>query len=452
MTAAEHNLQHSLDVGTDHSSELAGAGEPIRIGLTLSGGGFRATLFHLGVVRMLRDAGLLHRVRFVGGVSGGAILAAHLGLAWDRYVGPDDSFDRAAAEIVQFCQRDVRNRILRRWLLGWLTLVGRVFFKLSRVRLLISEYETLFGKKSLRDLNPTVEIDRPRIILQSVVLSTGNPCSFGRSGFMWYEPDANGHLQEREVSKQTSHLSVALAVAASSAFPPLFPPLRISRDLLHVGVNELPHALFVTDGGVYDNLGIERPLWYYEAEKLKAAGPKDVLDAFLVSDAGGLFDWSLQSFNFSLPRNLRATEIMMKRVGELLDRWLTSRAAHTLVRIRIDASVDDRLAGVVPAAAQRKVGRIRTDLNAFTPLEAESLMRHGYAVAREALIAQGWMTARQPIGNICPVPATKPEAGEWARTLEKSSSSGVVGLFALTDWPIWLVVLGMALAAAICYR
>ena len=158
MTAAEHNLQHSLDVGTDHSSELAGAGEPIRIGLTLSGGGFRATLFHLGVVRMLRDAGLLHRVRFVGGVSGGAILAAHLGLAWDRYVGPDDSFDRAAVEIVQFCQRDVRNRILRRWLLGWLTLVGRVFFKLSRVRLLISEYETLFGKKSLRDLNPTVEI------------------------------------------------------------------------------------------------------------------------------------------------------------------------------------------------------------------------------------------------------------------------------------------------------
>jgi len=452
MTSTESTLEPSLDAGNDRSRDRSGAGEPVRIGLTLSGGGFRATLFHLGVVRMLRDADLLHRVRFVGGVSGGAILAAHLGLAWDRYVGSDDSFDRAAGEIIRFCQRDVRNRLLRRWLLGWLTLVGRIFFKLSRVRLLMSEYETLFGKKSLRDLNPTAEIDRPRIILQSVVLSTGHPCSFGRSGFMWYEPDARGYLQEREVSKQTSHLPVALAVAASSAFPPLFPPLRISRDLLHVGANELPHALFVTDGGVYDNLGIERPLWYYEAEKLKASGPKDVLDAFLVSDAGGLFDWSLQSFSFSLPRNLRATEIMMKRVGDLLDRWLSLRPAHTFVRIRIDASVDDRLAGVVPAGAQRRVARIRTDLNAFTSLEAESLMRHGYAVAREALIAQDWVTARQPIGNVCPLPATQLDAAEWARTLEKSGSAGFMGLFALTDWPIWLVFLMIAVAAVIFGR
>lgn len=424
----------------------------MRIGLTLSGGGFRATLFHLGVVRMLRDAGLLHRVRFVGGVSGGAILAAHLGLAWDRYVGPDDSFDGAADEIIQFCQRDVRNRILRRWLLGWLTLVGRFIFKLSRVRLLIAEYETLFGKASLRDLNPTAEIDRPRIILQSVVLSSGHPCSFGRSGFMWYEPDAGDYLHEREVSKPTSHLPVALAVAASSAFPPLFPPLRISRDLLQVRPEELKHDLLVTDGGVYDNLGIERPLWYYEAQRRKVSGPKDVLDAFLVSDAGGVFEWSPKGFLFSLPRNLRATEIMMKRVGELLDRWLFHRQAHTFVRIRIASRVDDRLAGVVPAGAQMRVEHVRTDLDRFTSLEVESLMRHGYAVAREALITEGWMTARQPIGNVCSLPATQLDAAKWGRALAKSGSSSFMGLFALTDWPIWVLLLLVALAAVIFGR
>jgi len=424
--------------------EPAHIGEPLRIGLTLSGGGFRATLFHLGVVHLLRDAGLLHRVRFVGGVSGGAILAAHLGLAWDRYTGTDEAFAQAAGDIVRFCQRDVRNRILRRWLLGWLTLVGRFVFGLSRVKLLSTEYATLFGEATLRDLNPTAEIDRPRIILQSVVLSTGYPCSFGRSGFMWYEPDANGYLQEHEISRKTSHLPVALAVTASSAFPPMFPPVRITRDMLHVGADELPQPLYITDGGVYDNVGIERPLWYYEQEKLKSAGSHDVLDAFLVSDAGGLFEWSQQSFRFSLPRNLRATEIMMKRVGELLDRWLASRPLHSFVRARIETSVDDRLPGVLPAAVQRRVSRIRTDLNAFSSLEVHSLMRHGYEVAQEALLAQGWVGARRRIENFSLVPPTALGAGEWARALERSSSRTILPLLALTDWPTWVLLLAIA--------
>src|SRR5262249_40674201 len=33
-----------------------------KIGLALSGGGFRATLYHLGLIRFLRDAGLLQQV------------------------------------------------------------------------------------------------------------------------------------------------------------------------------------------------------------------------------------------------------------------------------------------------------------------------------------------------------------------------------------------------------
>ncbi len=47
----------------------------LRLGLSLSGGGFRATLFHLGVVRLLRDAKLLKNVTHVCSVSGGSILA-----------------------------------------------------------------------------------------------------------------------------------------------------------------------------------------------------------------------------------------------------------------------------------------------------------------------------------------------------------------------------------------
>ena len=100
-----------------------------RLGLALSGGGFRATLYHLGVVRYLRDAGQLQDVTDIASVSGGSILAAHLVLNWDRYCGDDDRFAEAAAEIVRFVQYDVRNRIVRRLPMQ---LPLRILAKLSR--------------------------------------------------------------------------------------------------------------------------------------------------------------------------------------------------------------------------------------------------------------------------------------------------------------------------------
>ena len=42
-----------------------------RIGLALSGGGFRAALYHLGVIRYLRDAGILPQITHITAVSGG---------------------------------------------------------------------------------------------------------------------------------------------------------------------------------------------------------------------------------------------------------------------------------------------------------------------------------------------------------------------------------------------
>jgi hypothetical protein len=67
-----------------------------KIGLALSGGGFRASLYHLGLVRFLRDAGILSRVTHITSVSGGSVLAAHLVLNWDRYNGSQGEFDAAA--------------------------------------------------------------------------------------------------------------------------------------------------------------------------------------------------------------------------------------------------------------------------------------------------------------------------------------------------------------------
>jgi hypothetical protein len=59
-----------------------------RIALCLSGGGFRAAFFHLGVIRFLRDIGALGMVTDVFSVSGGSIVAGHLALRWSDYCGP----------------------------------------------------------------------------------------------------------------------------------------------------------------------------------------------------------------------------------------------------------------------------------------------------------------------------------------------------------------------------
>lgn len=129
-----------------------------KIGLALSGGGFRAILYHLGLVSFLRDAGILPQVTHITSVSGGSIIAAHLVLNWDRYNGSPNEFDAAASELLSFVHLDVRNRIVRRLPLTlplrWpRRLLGLSNRKLARTGLLEYHYEKyLYGDKSLFQL------------------------------------------------------------------------------------------------------------------------------------------------------------------------------------------------------------------------------------------------------------------------------------------------------------
>ena len=60
-------------------------------GLALAGGGYRASLFHLGVTRRLHELGALQQTTRLSSVSGGSILAgflAHRMLVQERQQGP----------------------------------------------------------------------------------------------------------------------------------------------------------------------------------------------------------------------------------------------------------------------------------------------------------------------------------------------------------------------------
>jgi predicted acylesterase/phospholipase RssA len=225
-----------------------------RIGLALSGGGFRATLYHLGLIRFLRDADILSQVTHITSVSGGSIFAARLALNWDRYSGSPSEFDAAASELLAVVRLDVRNRITRRFplcaLLRWpLRLLGVSNRRLTRTGLLEYHYEKyLYGDTSLFELP-----EKPQFHILATNLSEGSLSSFSREGLLIVRraPGNTFRIDHIPIGLAT----VPMAVAASSAFPGFFPPLELTGADVGASVGEFGRQAY-TDGGVFDNLGM----------------------------------------------------------------------------------------------------------------------------------------------------------------------------------------------------
>jgi predicted acylesterase/phospholipase RssA len=235
-----------------------------KIGLALSGGGFRASLYHLGLIRFLRDAGILPQVSHITSVSGGSIIGAHLALNWDRYNGSPNDFESVASELLAFVRMDVRNRITRRFPLTmpfrWpRRLMGYSNRMLTRTGLLEYHYRKyLYGDTCLFQLP-----ERPMLHILATNLSEGCLASFNRNGLimMRRQPGGAFRSQRTEVGLAT----VPMAVTASSAFPGFFPPIYLTGGDVGTNPGEFGRQAF-TDGGVFDNLGVrmfrclERPL------------------------------------------------------------------------------------------------------------------------------------------------------------------------------------------------
>lgn len=346
--------------------------DPKQISLALSGGGFRATLFHLGVVRFLYERGLLPKVRVICSVSGGSILAAHLSLNWSAFNGDGEAFDKAAASIIDFTRLNVRGRILRRWLLGTLLVVPRVFGKLTFANLLEKHYFNFYNGADLSKLGE--RDDQPDLHILSTSLTTGHLCKFTKQGFV---------VMEREAEKPVANgsLFVSTAVAASSAFPPLFPPIAISRELLNADEKDFDKTQFLSDGGVFDNLGL------HELARISQAVPGHLL---IVSDAGGNFDWTIgNKYSFIVSRNVRATNILMDRVSKLVPAAVFGKDLKPCI-VDIGRELEKSIESTaLPPEQQRGARNVRTDLDSFSYSEIDTLIRHGYSEARAALREAG---------------------------------------------------------------
>jgi predicted acylesterase/phospholipase RssA len=356
------------------------------IDLALSGGGFRAVLFHLGVVACLRDAGKLMCLRNVASVSGGSILAGHLLVRWEDYSHPDSGrFASAATELIHFTQRGIRNRIVRR--LPWIILGAYVPFKSLRPTWFLDSSSALLARYYDRYLfrgallSELKQGGRPLVRFVATNVTDAGLSCFSQNGYEFADVDVTGSHSPFH----TNSLPLSLAVAASSAFPALFPPLAVGEE--HSGCPPgafNPNPQLFTDGGVIDNLGIE-------ALRLHS-GPDATL--LILSDAGTS---SMDAFgrpSSGLVRTgMRAADLMMFRIRQLSlmrsnlfpdassvspdrnTRWITIAKA-------LDPA---KVATCAPVGVQARLQRIRTDLDSFNSVEVQELLRQGYSAAADAL-------------------------------------------------------------------
>jgi len=335
-----------------------------QIGIALSGGGFRATLFHVGSLRRLVELGILGRIGRISSISGGSINAGRLAQVWDRLAANPTvaNYEALVGQPLRaFCRRNIDARAAIEGLLSPFTSAG------AEVE---QEYARHVVDKRLDQLP-----DSPVFVINATNLQTGRSFRFTK--------DYMGDYRIGLIDRPT--LPIARAVAASSAFPPILSPVVI-RDPgefrfvegadLH-GNPAYSRKLFLTDGGVYDNLGLET-VW-------------NRCSTVLVSDAGAPFAVNDTVQTDLVRQTMRALDIATDqsralRKRALIDDFKRGERAGTYWGIDTDI-LEYETDGALRCKPERvrRLAAIRTRLNAFNDQEQGELINWGYALTDAAI-------------------------------------------------------------------
>jgi len=345
-------------------------GSDSKIALALSGGGFRATLFHLGMIRYLRSTDRLKNVCHIAAVSGGSILAAHLAANWKLYTGSFEEFLQASGELVKFTAHDVRGRIVRR--LPWLMLRQLMprFVPLSdslprsTTDLLIKELRHLYRDLNLADLL-SLAPGSPKLSLLATNLTHPGITAFENERVVNYPLSGEAKIWEG------TSVPLHLAVACSAAYPAFFPPLVVSHEdvLAPKGYGRQYHS----DGGVIDNQGLQTIFANKEAEII------------IVSDAASVSIDSQPTVHYGiLTTGLRSMELMMAQIRNGHYANVSGSTGRSALVVDIQPEKED-LTRNNWGTVYSQLSQIRTDLDEFDGIEQQELIHHGYFSAQEKL-------------------------------------------------------------------
>lgn len=341
--------------------------------LCLSGGGFRAALFHLGAARRLNELGVLAEVTTISSVSGGSILSAHLAARIRDWPEPGTAaadWQRTVSDPFHaFVRQNLRTGPLLERLLPW---------NWPRSTAPIEALARRYAER-LTDLGLAELPAEPRFVFCSTDLEFGVNWVFDSHG-----PDGRSRAGDYRAGyvEPMPTWPLARAVAASSCFPPVFDPLRagVAAEELRGGDYherdraELVEGIRLSDGGVYDNLGLE-PVW-------KDHG------VVLVSDGGAVF--RPKKLLGLLWRADRYTSVVERQSRGVRKRWLISSF--------MEHELDGTYWGIGTPAEHYTEGSkgygedvvdalasVRTDLDAFSEAEIKTLENHGYLLADAAV-------------------------------------------------------------------
>lgn len=283
-----------------------------RLGLALSGGGFRASFFHIGVLARLAELDLLRQVQVVSTVSGGSIVGALYYLyVRNLFQNPDkvkkqiqtEDYVQLVGDLQKHFEKAVRKNLRMRTFgnpfKNW-KMYGRRYSRSDRIAELYTKFlyapvveealrstVPLSGLKiqphdersnfhPFRDEGDRTANDRrkdkvPVLIINTTTLNTGHNFQFTAT---WMgEPPPQGEqkdldkntrlrrayylgsyrpdqVQQRPLPDKYQKLPLGIAVAASAAVPGIFHPLALT-DLYEEITPQL------VDGGVHDNQGTE---------------------------------------------------------------------------------------------------------------------------------------------------------------------------------------------------
>ncbi len=252
------------------------ASSPHRLGLSLSGGGYRATAFHLGTLNKLHEMEILQQADVISTISGGSITGAYYCLQKDEYTTFKESLYNAVQEknvvkkvLLSFTALKLLLFVLLflvpafyflftpyAWLFPIL-FAAFIFFLLKlqfhifpvskRIEKIYDDF--FYFKKKLGDLP-----EHPILVVGSTNLQTSRPFTFSKN---WMQ-DSTYQYKKEPIEFISENFPIARAVMASSCVPFAFTPVKIAAEYFKNPADaDKVHPLLV-DGGVYDNQGIHK--------------------------------------------------------------------------------------------------------------------------------------------------------------------------------------------------
>jgi NTE family protein len=321
-----------------------------------------------------------HKLKEITSVSGGSILNGFLALKWKdlKFNKKDiaENFDEIITlPIKYYCSKTIDI---------WAIAKGYINpFKSAGEYVIDSYNKYLFNGKLLQEISDSK--NTPRFIFYSTGLQTGVGVRISKE-----------YLADYRIGQVVKpKLQIAQVVAASSAFPPFLCPIKIKikpnqwvnwpEGAPLFEANLLKQELLLVDGGVYDNLGIER-LW-------------DRYSTVLVSDAGAPFNTysTLKMVKiFNIARLIRSVNIMQRQVESLRKRILIEdfikkvrKGAYWGLSTNInDYNLEKNKKGKSLVKDNKITGslkNIRTRLNSFSNKEQAQLINWGYALSDAAM-------------------------------------------------------------------